>query len=284
MTGIKNDNGKPRPDLIFTAMARALMEVAAVAAFGAEKYDDDNWLLVDNKEKRYRDAKGRHMLMGAFEENDAESGLSHLAHEAWNMLAVLELRLREIERGRQVTTTEQREVVVWVEHNGVGRPLHGDSLVDVKLLNGSVLSRRTVNSLDWDVSHPAIVPITHWREARHGPATHDWESGEKRMDNIGTNGNDGIHYGETGFNISGAMAIEPKKTGKPSMKTRRPQLDSKYDWQVWVGGEQPVEGGVLVDIELKGGGKLVNRYAAAYEWLHAGNSSDIIKWRLSTAE
>ena len=64
---------------------------------GAEKYDDDNWLLVDDAIKRYRDAKGRHMLLGAIEPHDNESGLTHLAHEAWNALAVLELHLRKLE-------------------------------------------------------------------------------------------------------------------------------------------------------------------------------------------
>lgn len=92
--GVKHDQGKPRPDLIFSAMARAILEVSKVAAFGAEKYDDDNWLLVADKEKRYRDAKGRHMLLGAIEKVDADSGLSHLAHEAWNAIALLEIHMR----------------------------------------------------------------------------------------------------------------------------------------------------------------------------------------------
>ena len=95
--GVKHDQGKPRPDLIFSAMARAMLEVSKVAAFGAEKYDDDNWLLVADKEKRYRDAKGRHMLLGAIEKVDADSGLSHLAHEAWNAIALLEMHLRDTE-------------------------------------------------------------------------------------------------------------------------------------------------------------------------------------------
>ena len=95
--GVKYDQGKPRPDLILGAMARAVLEVSKVAAFGAEKYSDDNWILVDQKVKRYRDAKGRHMLLGAIESTDSESGLSHLAHEAWNALALLEIHLRDIE-------------------------------------------------------------------------------------------------------------------------------------------------------------------------------------------
>lgn len=93
--GIKHDHGKPRPDLILHTMARAMLAVSEVAAFGASKYDDDNWLLVDDANRRYADAKARHMLQGAFESHDDESGLLHAAHEAWNALALLELKLRE---------------------------------------------------------------------------------------------------------------------------------------------------------------------------------------------
>lgn len=95
LKGIKHDHGKPRPDLILHTMARAVLEVSKVAAFGAEKYDDDNWLLVDGANRRYADAKARHMLQGAIESHDKESGLLHAAHEAWNALALLELKLRE---------------------------------------------------------------------------------------------------------------------------------------------------------------------------------------------
>ena len=95
MTGLKHDKGKPRPDLILRTMARAMLEVSKVAAFGAEKYADDNWLLVDDAKKRYADAKARHMLEGAIRDHDFESGLLHAAHEAWNALALLELKLRE---------------------------------------------------------------------------------------------------------------------------------------------------------------------------------------------
>ena len=105
--GVKYDQGKPRPDLILGTMARAVLEVSKVAAFGAEKYSDDNWLLVDKKERRYRDAKGRHMLLGAIERVDADSGLSHLAHEAWNALALLEIYLRQAE-SEQSTRLENK--------------------------------------------------------------------------------------------------------------------------------------------------------------------------------
>jgi len=110
--GIKHDNGKPRPDLIFSAMARALLEVSKVAAMGAAKYDDDNWLIVEDASKRYRDAKGRHLLLSAIEAHDNESNITHLAHEAWNALAVLELHLRQQEEPK-------KPIENWPESAGV---------------------------------------------------------------------------------------------------------------------------------------------------------------------
>lgn len=94
MTGAKDDKQKPMPRLVLSTMARALLEVSKVATFGAEKYSPDNWLKVDNGLERYTDAKDRHRLEGAISEYDSESGLLHAAHEAWNALAALELKLR----------------------------------------------------------------------------------------------------------------------------------------------------------------------------------------------
>ena len=94
MTDTKDDKQKPMPRLVLGVMARALLEVSKVATFGAKKYSPDNWLKVENGLERYTDAKDRHRLEGAISEYDSESGLLHAAHEAWNALAVLELKLR----------------------------------------------------------------------------------------------------------------------------------------------------------------------------------------------
>lgn len=97
MTGLKFDDDKPEPRLVLGTMARAILAVSQVATFGAKKYSADNWLKVENGMSRYIDAKDRHRLEGAINECDADSGLLHAAHEAWNALAVLELKLRELE-------------------------------------------------------------------------------------------------------------------------------------------------------------------------------------------
>jgi len=89
--GAKLDFGKPRVGLL-KDFAHALNAVAQVATYGAKKYTEGGWLEVPNGQARYRDALWRHMI--AVEPRD-ESGYSHLAHMAWNALALLELNLRE---------------------------------------------------------------------------------------------------------------------------------------------------------------------------------------------
>jgi hypothetical protein len=100
--GAKLDQGKVRVGLLFNDFPRALLEVSKVCTIGAKKYTDHGWLSVPNGIQRYNDAKNRHILNGAISEIDEEYGLLHLAHEAWNTLAELELRLREIEENKKV--------------------------------------------------------------------------------------------------------------------------------------------------------------------------------------
>jgi hypothetical protein len=73
----------------------ALLEVAKVGTFGAEKYSRGGWQSVENGQERYRDAAIRHLLIQHVEDIDNQSDLLHLAHQAWNVLAELELKLRE---------------------------------------------------------------------------------------------------------------------------------------------------------------------------------------------
>lgn len=96
--GAKVDAGKVRMHLITGGMARAITEVAKIGTFGAAKYTDGGWVFVPDGFRRYEDAQQRHAAkrhMG--ETNDSDSGLLHLAHEAWNALAKLDLYIREQE-------------------------------------------------------------------------------------------------------------------------------------------------------------------------------------------
>ena len=90
--GAKMDSGKVRAALVLQDFGKALIEVSRVGTFGAEKYTPHGWLSVKNGEERYLDAAMRHILKAGMDE---DSGLDHLAHAAWNILAVLELKNRD---------------------------------------------------------------------------------------------------------------------------------------------------------------------------------------------
>lgn len=89
--GVKDDSGKPRMDLL---PPEALFEIASVFGFGAEKYDDWNWC----KGMRYGRILAaclRHVFqfLGG-EDNDKESGFSHLAHAGCCIMMCLGLVMR----------------------------------------------------------------------------------------------------------------------------------------------------------------------------------------------
>ena len=93
--GAKADAGKLRPSLIIKDMANAILAVTKIASDGAIKYTPGGWIVVPEAEARYEDAHLRHMLKRfAGEDIDTDSHSLHLAHEAWNALAKLELHLR----------------------------------------------------------------------------------------------------------------------------------------------------------------------------------------------
>ena len=82
--GRKFDSGK----LDWTLMPfSALEDAVKVLMFGAEKYDRENWKLVDNGEQRYKAAGFRHMLASLEgEEFDPETGIRHTAHAMVNLI------------------------------------------------------------------------------------------------------------------------------------------------------------------------------------------------------
>lgn len=93
--GAKLDAGKSRLGLVLGGFARALQQVGYVGTYGADKYSPNGWRSVENGEERYLDALYRHLLADAAGECiDEGSGLTHFSHAAWNILAVLEIRLR----------------------------------------------------------------------------------------------------------------------------------------------------------------------------------------------
>jgi hypothetical protein len=91
--GVKFDDGKIQADLLLDDFPMALMAVAEVATFGAEKYTRHGWITVPDARQRYKAALMRHLL--ATEKYDDESDLTHLAHALWNLMAIVELEERE---------------------------------------------------------------------------------------------------------------------------------------------------------------------------------------------
>jgi hypothetical protein len=87
-TGIKHDSGKLWPSQLYLELNGPLTEVSQVLTYGAKKYSRTNWKHVDLE--RYQDAMLRHMQAHfSGEKLDKESGLSHLAHMASNLLIVM---------------------------------------------------------------------------------------------------------------------------------------------------------------------------------------------------
>ena len=94
--GSKLDAGKNRLGLVLGGFALALERVGRVGTFGADKYTANGWQTVPGGVERYTDALYRHMMAEAKgEAMDADSGIEHAAHSAWNALARLDLMLRD---------------------------------------------------------------------------------------------------------------------------------------------------------------------------------------------
>jgi len=93
--GAKDDSGKSLTGLMVSGFSNALASVAEVTTYGANKYTPNGWVTVPDAQNRYLDALFRHLLSHTSgQRNDPESNLTHLAHAAWNILAILELKER----------------------------------------------------------------------------------------------------------------------------------------------------------------------------------------------
>lgn len=101
--GRKDDKGKPPVTQFLRQFPKAIKYLAKLSeyghnTYGAEEDNDawDNWKKVENAKFRYEQAGGRHALE---EEGPIdESGFKHVAHAAWNFIAVLELELEDEEQ------------------------------------------------------------------------------------------------------------------------------------------------------------------------------------------
>lgn len=90
---MKNDNGKPRMDLL---PFDAIKGVSDVLTFGANKYTPNGWKDVPDAIPRYEAALLRHFAaIKTGEQNDPESGLPHIYHLACNALFLASLMTAE---------------------------------------------------------------------------------------------------------------------------------------------------------------------------------------------
>lgn len=105
--GIKHDQEKVRMDLL---PYDALAEIAKIFTFGAKKYADRNWEKGFGFSRPFA-ALQRHLtLWFQGEDNDVETGLSHLSHAGCELLFLLAFELRGVgEDDRPKLTKEQVE-------------------------------------------------------------------------------------------------------------------------------------------------------------------------------
>jgi hypothetical protein len=100
VSGAKLDAGKPDCSLL-NQFGLALMEVARVSTYGAEKYSRGGWRSVLDGFNRYSAAMIRHWLKEDQNEMDDELPVYHAAQVAWNALARLQFLLKEKEDKRK---------------------------------------------------------------------------------------------------------------------------------------------------------------------------------------
>ena len=101
LPGMKYDEGKPNLSLVFGGFNKALLDVGYIGTFGARKYTPNGWKDVENLYERYSSALLRHMFAAMSTRvkdiYDNETGRLHLAHVAWNALALTEHMLKAID-------------------------------------------------------------------------------------------------------------------------------------------------------------------------------------------
>jgi hypothetical protein len=144
-TGGRLDAGKVRLELL---PFDSLWAVAEVGTLGAAKYSDRNW----EKGMAWSRVVGsalRHLFARIRGERlDPETKLPHLAHFAWNALALLTYDLRgvgedDITRGAPVgmrRPADQREA----PEGGPGQPVHGGETAFAPVLSPT-LQKETVH-------------------------------------------------------------------------------------------------------------------------------------------
>jgi hypothetical protein len=93
-SGAKLDSNKPDMSLL-GMFGKALLAVAEVGTFGADKYTRGGWQHVPNGFDRYTAAMLRHYFKEDGSDMDDDLPVLHASQVCWNALARLELKLKE---------------------------------------------------------------------------------------------------------------------------------------------------------------------------------------------
>ena len=103
--GLKFDAGKLRYSLIPPETLKALAEVLT---FGADKYQKDNWKLLENGKERYLDALMRHLeAYRSGDLIDSESNLPHIYHLLCNAAFLTYFTTKELNARTTFSNPEQ---------------------------------------------------------------------------------------------------------------------------------------------------------------------------------
>ena len=97
MPATRMNQGKPLFSFILD-FPKALLAFCRVKEVGAIKYERNDWKEGGKPDEEYLDAALRHMVeFKNGEQFASDTGCHHLAHAAWNLFALLELNVNEVE-------------------------------------------------------------------------------------------------------------------------------------------------------------------------------------------
>lgn len=87
-------------------------------------------------------------------------------------------------------------------------------------------------------------------------------------------------YGAINYLAGAAIAYDTWASGLLPQRDERMTAVEEREWIAWHGGECPVEGDTLVDVQLRNGGRIggATRACTLY-WRHEGIYNDIVAWR-----
>ena len=107
---LRSNTGKPEMSYILT-FPQAIAELAKGCMYGGEKYERGNYLRGGKPLTEYVDCLLRHLTAWQNgEDDDPESGCSHLGHVLWNALALCQFALSGNSKDDRINEEVMRDV------------------------------------------------------------------------------------------------------------------------------------------------------------------------------